>query len=308
MQRATGPGKIKEHAGQTYPALRASLYNFDFDDMHETQLKREHAKWLGENVATVLLQGSGWVWMQGSASKIGDPVYNKRLSQKRVERVAAFLRSLGVQDRQMQLNWVGEDLSTSELEDDERDRSVMVHCQPELPKPVEPSKPPLKPPKAPPVTESFKIRMLGGLNVSKFVDISKIKRVRDLLKWKVGPTVDILFFEIRDFNHGLSGFYAYVGGGAGIGGYWVSETHKGPPNHFMTSKPILVSQFAGAARFTTGGAGQHSMNFLHMMGTPKGVRNVYIDNFRTGTTKGIGLSTTVGYMGLLRVLPSTESW
>jgi len=40
----------------------------------------------------------------------------------------------------------------------------------------------------------------------------------------------------------------------------------------MTSKPILVSQFAGASRFTTGGIGQHSMNFLSMMGTPKEVR------------------------------------
>ncbi|MDD4267968.1 MAG: OmpA family protein [Pirellulaceae bacterium] len=216
MQRATGPGKIKEHAEQTYPALRATLYNFDFDDMHETLLKREHVQWLRENVATVLLQGDAWVWMRGAASKIGAPDYNRRLSQKRVERVAGFLRSQGVQDRQMQLNWVGEDLSTSEREDDELDRSVIVHCQPELPKPVEPSKPPPKPPKAPPVTESFKIRMLGGLTISRFVNTAKIKKVLDLLRWKVGPTVDILFFEIRDFNHGLSGFYAYGGLGLGL--------------------------------------------------------------------------------------------
>ena len=210
----------------------------------------------------------------------------------------------------MQLDWVGEDLSTSQLEDDELDRAVFCALPTRVAETGGTTQAAAPAAQAAARHRELQIRMLGGLNVSKFVDASKIKRVRDLLKWKVGPTVDILFFEIRDQNHGLSAFYAYGGGGLGVGGYWVSNTHKETfmPNYFMTSKPILVSQFAGVSPFSSGGIWKYSMNFLHMMGTPKGVDNVYIEYFRTGTTVGGGTSTTMGYMDLIDVATSTDPW
>lgn len=108
MQRPTGPGKIQEYADQLRPAIRARLYNFDFDDMRETRLKPEHVQWLDETVVPLLRGGAGSVWMRGSASQVGADAYNLKLSQQRVERVAGYLKTQGVEDRQLQLEWVGE--------------------------------------------------------------------------------------------------------------------------------------------------------------------------------------------------------
>jgi hypothetical protein len=308
MYRVTGPGKIKEFTDQPYPVIKASLYNFDFDDMKVTELKGEHVQWLEQHIVPVLFDGNAWIWMQGQASRVGADQYNLDLSEKRVNRVAGYLRSRGVKDNQIRTDWVGERCSTAPGEDDPLDRAVLLRCQPALPQPVPPPKPPPQPP-PPPVTQDFKIRLLGGLNISKFVNAAKIKKVTDLLKWKVGPAVDIIFFEIRDDTNGLSSFYAYGGLGAGIGGYWVSSTHKGPANLFRTSKPIGVWQFEGFAHYTTAGVGPWSTNYFHMHGTPKGVDAVHLNGLKTGTTIGISLGKTLGYLGVIDTVKGpTEPW
>jgi hypothetical protein len=77
---------------------------------------------------------------------------------------------------------------------------------------------------------------------------------------------------------------------------------KGPWNDFKTNSAIRVSQFVGAARFTTGGFGQWTSNHLNMMGLPKGVSTVptvlELLELTTGFTIGIGASTSVGEMTL----------
>ena len=74
---------------------------------------------------------------------------------------------------------------------------------------------------------------------------------------------------------------------------------KGPWNDFTANLPIRVSQFEGAARFTTGGAGHDTKNFLNMMGLPTGVTTLpSVLSIQTGFTVGIGASTSVGNMFL----------
>ena len=92
--------------------------------------------------------------------------------------------------------------------------------------------------------------------------------------------------------------YSSEGVGKGvIKGLPVSATMKGPWNDFITNSAIRVSQFAGAARFTTAGAGPWTSNHLNMMGLPKGVSTVpAVLKINTGFTIGAGASTSVGTM------------
>ena len=99
-------------------------------------------------------------------------------------------------------------------------------------------------------------------------------------------------------HHQLTAFYYYVGGGLGASSEYLpdnSGTTAGPWNHFATNKPISVGSFAGPARFTTGGFGSHTLNYLHIPmigGTNFGV---YI-KMNTGNTYGLGLSSSVGFL------------
>ncbi len=228
-----------------------------------------------------------------------------KLSQRRVEQIAVYLRSKGVSDWQMQLEWVGESLSRSIKEEDEADRAVELRVQPIVPKSLDRDKPPPEPPAAPPVSDWFSIRLLGQAGAGKVVSLAKlakwIKRLKG--KPKMGVAVEGMFFEIRDKKNNISGLYFYGGGGIGVGYHWLSTTLVGPWNDFHTSKPIHVSQFAGFARFTTLGALQWSKNILHLVGTPKGVDSVYME-IGTGITVGAGGSSTVGDLLLIDVLPT----
>jgi hypothetical protein len=104
-----------------------------------------------------------------------------------------------------------------------------------------------------------------------------------------------MLFEIQDVEHALSAFYGYSGIGIGVGFNlaWLSGTDAGPWNAFTTSAPMSVGDFGGFTRFTTGGVGNRTLNWLHMIGTPKGVDSVYI-MINTGTTYGGGITTTAG--------------
>ena len=74
-------------------------------------------------------------------------------------------------------------------------------------------------------------------------------------------------------------------------------TRKGEWNNFQTNSPIRVSQFEGAARFTTAGVGNWTSNHLNMMGLPKGVSTIpVVLDIQTGFTFGIGASTSAGLM------------
>jgi hypothetical protein len=58
---------------------------------------------------------------------------------------------------------------------------------------------------------------------------------------------------------------------------------------------MRVSGGSGAARFTTGGAGNHTLNFLNIMSMPRGTATIPNPlSISTGFTVGIGGSTTIG--------------
>lgn len=290
MFKATGPGKIEVDSKYSSPGmLKALLYNFDFDDMRSEQVKAEHALFLSDHVAPLLRDDQGHIWLRGSASQIGAATYNQVLSKKRVERVAHFLAGRGVNPSQMQLEAVGEQFASKTKVDDERDRSVAFIVLPKIPGD---QPPPPEVPSKPLVSQRFKVRMLGGGAFSKPGKVLKLKP-------SAGVAVDVIAFQIWDTTNNLASIYVYTGGGAGAGFYWVSTTHVGPWNDFQTSAPISSAQFGGFTRFTTGGAGPHSINFLNMVGTPPGVKDVYIEFFETGLTVGAGVSSTVGPMFLV---------
>jgi hypothetical protein len=113
-----------------------------------------------------------------------------------------------------------------------------------------------------------------------------------------------LYFQIWDPAHSVSSLYEYTGGGIGVSVRSVSATMSGPWNDFRTTGPVAVNEFGGAARFTTGGAGSYTLNYLNMMQMPRGTATSPNPlSLSTGFTVGAGGSTTVGYMALVTTGP-----
>lgn len=291
--RATGPGLIEVNsAWRGAGVLRALLYNFDFDDMAKLDLKMEHARFLRARALPLLVGNRGMVLLLGQASQVGADEYNVRLSRRRVQRVADFLSRNGIAATQMRPNAVGERQSTSRLRDDQRDRSVEIAI---APRPPLDSKPPPVVPLPPRVTTRFRLRLVGDITVT---GAPRLRPLRGSLGG--GPAADAMLFEIQDVQHELSAFYGYggLGIGAGINLAWLSATESGPWNDFTTSAPMNVGDFGGFTRFTTAGAGNYTLNWLHMMGTPEGVSPVYL-MINTRTTYGAGATSTAGPLQLV---------
>jgi hypothetical protein len=286
--RATGPGLIEvDPRYQGAGMLKALLYNFDFDDMALTDLKREHAEFLRAQAVPLLTGNRGGVWLEGQASKVGVNDYNMVLSRRRVERVATFLAANGVLRAQIQPDAAGEEHSASRLMDDQRDRAVALVI---LPRAQRDPPPPRRIPPPPTVTTQFRLRLLGETTIARTQP--RISRIG------AGPAAEGMIFEIQDVVNRRSAFYGYSGLGAGFGlnaGPWLSATGSGPWNPFTTSASMSVGDFGGPARFTTAGGGNYTANWLHMLGTPTGVDSVYM-MINTGTTYGAGATTTAGIL------------
>ncbi len=108
MAQSTGPGQVKTDARVPSGGVRAVLMNFDID---KAELKQEHKNFLDRSVVPVLLHKRWRIWLQGQASNTGTQAHNLELSHRRAEMVAAHLRSRGVLNTQLQLDWVGESLA-----------------------------------------------------------------------------------------------------------------------------------------------------------------------------------------------------
>ena len=125
MKKATGPAKVEASVtpqGSPVSGVVALLFNFDFDD---AAVKPEHQNWLVENLVPPLTADPGQrVFLRGMASQAGNAAYNLQLSRRRVEAVRTFLISQGVRPAQIVTSFTGENLSTSKLADDERDRAI----------------------------------------------------------------------------------------------------------------------------------------------------------------------------------------
>ncbi len=295
MFHVTGPGKVEIDSKYSSPGmLKALLYNFDFDDLKSTGLKPEHAVFLQEKVVPLLAHDRGRIWMRGSASRVGQAGYNRGLSQIRVDRVASFLEGKGIAANQMQLEAVGADLTMGHALDDERDRGVTFIVLPKAK--VDPPPPPPVPPR-PKVSQWFKLTQLMAVS-GAWLKYAKY------LKGRIGAgaAADVMFFQMWDTTNNEACIYVYLGAGLGVGISALPSlggTTHGPWNAFHTSAPISSAQFDGPARFTSAGIWNKSLNYLNLLGTPPGVKAVYIEGFQTGTTIGAGLSTTVGDFILL---------
>jgi hypothetical protein len=122
--------------------LKALMYNFDFDD---ATVKKEHQDWLDEYVIPVVRKERlAQVFLNGTASRIGNADYNRQLSQRREEACKHYLISKGVSPARIAATFTGATLSHSVLPDDERDRAVSVVLQlvPTLPTLLVPVSPP----------------------------------------------------------------------------------------------------------------------------------------------------------------------
>jgi hypothetical protein len=143
-----------------------------------------------------------------------------------------------------------------------------------------PDVPPVNPdPPASPKSNNFKIRMLGGLDGGE------------------GIIADVLFFQIWDIENDLTAFYIYGGPGVGVSALPLSGTTKGPWNAFSTEDPVNAGIFIGPARFSSGGSGPLSWNYLHIPFVGGTNWGVYI-RMDTGFTCGAGLSTSFGFLAM----------
>lgn len=147
------------------------------------------------------------------------------------------------------------------------------------------------------MTTRFRLRLLANLTLSGAPRLRALQLVGRL---GVGAAAESQLFEIQDVEHGLSAFYGYggLGAGAGFTAAWLSGTDSGPWNYFTTSARMNVGDFDGTMRFTTAGGGNYTANLIHILGTPDGVDSVYM-RINTGTTYGIGISTTAGELQLV---------
>ncbi|MFO1350501.1 MAG: OmpA family protein [Gammaproteobacteria bacterium] len=281
MLTPTGPGKIKVlHTGRDL--LNAELLNFDIDG---DALKSAHTQYL-EREAVPLLKGrDSRIWLQGSASRSGSEAHNMGLSERRVRGAANYLKSKGVGEKQMTLDYVGESLAEQRKHgrEDPLDRAVAF-----LILPVAQRRTPA-PQSGPPLNDRFKIKLLAGLSFGK-----------------EGGQADNLYFFIWDKENGLAAIYVYAGTGIGVSPIPVplSATSEGPWNDFATIGKLYVGEFEGEIRFTTIGAGPWSKNYLTFKSLPRGImtKPATLD-LGTGFTYGAGASTTSGRL----ILPFASS-
>lgn len=125
--KETGPGKVEEGplAGPNV-LLNLLLFNFDFDDMSKSTLKPAHVDALTKKVVPLVKGKNNEIKIHGFASKVGASEYNLKLSEHRSNKVARQLTDAGIPQSQIRVRPHGEDSSTSQNSNDERDRAVRV--------------------------------------------------------------------------------------------------------------------------------------------------------------------------------------
>jgi OmpA family len=303
MFRATGTGRCEVDADFSgVGVLRALLYNFDFDDFADLKyrpLKPEHANFLADKVVPLLKDDAGNIWMTGSASRIGNKAWNMELSQTRVGRVVDFLQTKGIKPEQIQEDAVGEEWADAagHVDDDPRDRSVVITVLPKIQfGPIIP--PPRKVPPKPPVTRHFKIAIVYSLAVNETLLLRRLLKLKTL---GVGPALERSVFTIWDTRNKLACSYVYLGVGVGAGVSFTSDasiTSYGPWTEFTTEKPISCWQFGRYASLRGAGAATQSINWITIE-TPRGVNDIHSLRISTGTSVGAGASATWGDLFLL---------
>jgi hypothetical protein len=278
MFRATGQGKYDILFDASIAnTLEALLYNFDFDDFYGHKfrpLKTEHSKFLAERIVPLLEGGKGNIWIQGSASRIGNSGWNMTLSQVREGQVQAFLLDNGISAEQIRVDAVGSTLTEHHALDDPHDRSVLLWVYPKF----EINKPPKIVPPRPKISRLFKIAV-DGQNPARWAKKSREfswaqKVFKKIVKKLPLSELDLPFIVWDTTNH-LACRYIYIDVNFGFSftiGEDLPQPH-GPWTPFMTEKPIGCWQFGPAARLTRDGAWKTAAAWIHIE-TPAGVSDV----------------------------------
>jgi hypothetical protein len=155
--------------------------------------------------------------------------------------------------------------------------------------------------------EQIAIPYLGQVEIGE-PDIIKSRNTKFKIKMHANLNAtlviggDFSIFQIWDEKAGRCSFYTYWAdavGGSLIPGAWLSATLAGPWNDFTVTKEMGAHQFDGPARFSTGGGGNWTWNYINFMALPVGTKTIpnplRID---TGFTIGIGAGTSAGLMRL----------
>jgi OmpA family len=128
MARSTGEGKSRPLGTDADGCPTGYLiYNFDIEG---AALKRHHKDFLTQTVLHILDSNQGHrVGLVGRASRSGPERLNERLSRQRVDAVAAFLVTGGMNRSRIETEFLGESSPFSSANESEEDRSVEVHIQ-----------------------------------------------------------------------------------------------------------------------------------------------------------------------------------
>ena len=310
-------GDVKDSTGDIVErSFLLCDFDIDWDEpksSHKTWLD-DAAKFMAFNLERDNNKGpGGWeIRIDGYTSKTylgkepkpGDPNFkiaeehNRILSNLREQSVEGYLRGKILNK---QINWVPNwhgFLETSSVGESPQGRSVLVHIQ----RPGRPAPKPVPPPPPPPVPadvldDTFKIRLLGSHSGGDVIVI-------DIMEWEIWAVTA---------QYSARFTYTGVGGGASTAPY-TPTLGPGPWNYFQTrhvhpngkqsGQPVAFGSFEGPARFTTGGAGDVTLNVLSIMGDiPPGIIFEPHDTgnelgllVSTGTTLGAGVSSSVGAM------------
>jgi hypothetical protein len=297
----TGRGKIREQVVKQHGIeVIADLYNYNIDG---NVLKDEHKKWIDIKLLPLLRAFSVHVKLRGTASKTGDREYNRQLSLGRILRVKKYVIEHGIPESKVpgpDIQAAGEDLSTSDFDEDERDRAVRITvAMGTKPRPIFPTivlpeivitsddptievpptiivvprpRPSPRTTRGPKFSREFEIKQLGegSLSVFKIIGASG------------------MFLLIRDITNREEIVCVAPGVGTGIG-LPVSVTLEGPFNHFTTSTPQELRDFAGRAiwqtLFTAGPFSKSRISFLDVPSGASSTKTVTVP-MNTGITFG----------------------
>ncbi|WP_437755085.1 OmpA family protein [Sorangium sp. So ce1389] len=251
-------------------------------DINVDKPKPEHETFLDTTVVPILLRKMARVWLQGSASSTGSAAHNMALSQRRAENVADHLLKRGVLFDQIQIDAVGDNVARSPIRENADDRAVSLLAAPLVTLPPNTTAPTPTPEPGAPTATRFRIRMLRGVSASV---------------GKGWMSNEMLFFQIWDPANGVTSYYVYASMALSRGVPSIQPTLQGEWNDFDTTAAIAVNEFDGTATFKTGGVVCWSVNYLQLIGLPRGI--VTVPNpisMSTGCTFGLGISASKGKM------------
>jgi len=297
------------------------LFNYNIDG---NNIKDEHQKFLDEQLIPFLKANKVNIRLHGTASRSGDPEYNKKLSMERVLKIKKYLISQGLTEAQVpgtQMDWVGAAEANPGNIEDGRDRAVRITIENGLkPRPIVVKEP--EPPDPPiiiapiilpdisttptpssnldPETTEFKIRYVSGEDVT-LLGIG----TKGTVNAGLGLGASHHTFQIMDPRTGRIKTFELIGPniGDGVGIKNVPGSVTLPADNpwadLKLAVPMKLGDFSGKpAAFNSVGEGSLSSNRIEfIMPGPGGTHGMAPNagaNVETGFTLGMGMTIVQG--------------